>query len=420
MKKKYGKRFLHILLAAIIALPVLAVNPYGAEANQSASRARHFMVTTAVDKNHMGGSVRRGVVAAENTSVTVVATPYNGFAFSGWYENGVRVSRSAFYNFPLTENRMLQARFEPAGPDAGHNTVRVAAGSRDEMPYIFTWNAWSHPAFGQSNWFLESLDTFKREVVYVFDFPNDTTEAAVEMTINHSGGIVLEASTDLKNWNVLAAHGTMFHLSEYLEDNATNTVFVRVSDIGGWIGLLSWTLRYNSDAAMGNLNRAGTSWLGSRANTPNLAEAADERNYVALNTNDNAFIHANGGSPDSESGGQTGFWLIPGGRSVTYAYTLTAGSRDIWLYANMANRFKVEYAQSPNGPWRQADGAVGDRSDFSNNGSYFYNLDVSAFSSRNNETTLYIRFTGDGAPMTLRSWGVYNVTGGFIVGRDRR
>ena len=48
----------------------------------------------------------------ENTEVTLVATPANGFDFVGWYESATRVSSDESFAFYLTGNRNLEARFE--------------------------------------------------------------------------------------------------------------------------------------------------------------------------------------------------------------------------------------------------------------------------------------------------------------------
>ncbi|MCL2699487.1 MAG: S-layer homology domain-containing protein, partial [Defluviitaleaceae bacterium] len=91
-----------------------------------------------------------------------------------------------------------------------------------------------------------------------------------------------------------------------------------------------------------------------------------------------------------------------------YQFPLPAGSAGVTLYANMVNSFTVEYSYDPGGPWLSAEGEVGNVQDFSNLGSYTYQLDVSEFPNRHDEFTLYVRFSGIGGHMTLRSWAMYN------------
>lgn len=63
-----------------------------------------------------GGTVSGGGSKQEGSSCTVVATPAEGYAFQGWYENGSIVSSQASYTFTVQNARTLQARFtESAG-----------------------------------------------------------------------------------------------------------------------------------------------------------------------------------------------------------------------------------------------------------------------------------------------------------------
>lgn len=57
------------------------------------------------------GTVSGGGSKEEGSSCTVVATPAEGYAFQGWYENGQIVSSNASYTFTVQNARTLQARF---------------------------------------------------------------------------------------------------------------------------------------------------------------------------------------------------------------------------------------------------------------------------------------------------------------------
>ncbi len=58
-----------------------------------------------------GGTVSGGGTFASGSSVTVVAHPNSGFTFVNWTLNGVAVSTSASYTFPISANLALVANF---------------------------------------------------------------------------------------------------------------------------------------------------------------------------------------------------------------------------------------------------------------------------------------------------------------------
>ena len=70
------------------------------KANVSAENGYAYALTT--------GPVKTG------TEVTVVATPFGGYTFDGWYEDGVKVSSDKIYTFNITANRNLVAKCIPA------------------------------------------------------------------------------------------------------------------------------------------------------------------------------------------------------------------------------------------------------------------------------------------------------------------
>ena len=65
------------------------------------------------------GTVTGGGTYDENASVTVIATPNNGYQFVKWTENGQQVSTDASYTFAATADRTLKAVFE-AQQSTGH------------------------------------------------------------------------------------------------------------------------------------------------------------------------------------------------------------------------------------------------------------------------------------------------------------
>ena len=58
-----------------------------------------------------GGTVSGGGTKEEGSSCTVVATPAEGYAFDGWFENGNLVSNDASYTFTVERARTLVAQF---------------------------------------------------------------------------------------------------------------------------------------------------------------------------------------------------------------------------------------------------------------------------------------------------------------------
>lgn len=70
----------------------------------------HYTISVSASPSN-GGTVSGGGSKEEGSSCTVVATPAEGYAFQGWYENGSLVSSQASYTFTVQNARTLQARF---------------------------------------------------------------------------------------------------------------------------------------------------------------------------------------------------------------------------------------------------------------------------------------------------------------------
>lgn len=58
-----------------------------------------------------GGSVSGGGSKAEGSQCVAMATPNDGYTFTGWYENGAQVSSNSMYSFTVERARTLEARF---------------------------------------------------------------------------------------------------------------------------------------------------------------------------------------------------------------------------------------------------------------------------------------------------------------------
>ena len=83
-------------------------------------------VTILVSCNPTEGSVSGGGRKVVGTSVTVVATPAEGYNFDGWYENGSLVSSNASYTFTASVARTLTAEFSES-----HDVIITATCNMD-------------------------------------------------------------------------------------------------------------------------------------------------------------------------------------------------------------------------------------------------------------------------------------------------
>ncbi len=70
-----------------------------------------FVPTAPENVDTIGGTVTGGGTFGSGASVTVNATPSAGWNFTGWQVNGVTVSTTPDYTFPLTGNITLTAVF---------------------------------------------------------------------------------------------------------------------------------------------------------------------------------------------------------------------------------------------------------------------------------------------------------------------
>jgi len=72
-----------------------------------------FQITTSSNPSN-GGTTSGGGMYPSGQSATVIATPYSGWDFVNWTENGISVSMSPSYSFTVTANRSLVANFSPS------------------------------------------------------------------------------------------------------------------------------------------------------------------------------------------------------------------------------------------------------------------------------------------------------------------
>ncbi len=79
-----------------------------------------------------GGAATGGGSFAEGESVTVEATPDDGYRFISWQENGITVSDTPDFSFTADADRTLTAVFEPVLPP--EQTGNPESGSNDDKP----------------------------------------------------------------------------------------------------------------------------------------------------------------------------------------------------------------------------------------------------------------------------------------------
>lgn len=100
----------------------------------------YYTVSASIDPAGSGTVTGAGTYP-EGQTVTITASPEDGFAFTGWQEGGATVSESASYTFTVTGDRMLTAVFGAASRlPAGYTEVEYLSNgtntSAAKRPYI--------------------------------------------------------------------------------------------------------------------------------------------------------------------------------------------------------------------------------------------------------------------------------------------
>lgn len=93
----------------------------------------HYNINLSADPAN-GGTVSGGGSKEEGSSCTVVATPAEGMAFDGWFENGQLVSNTASYTFTVDRARTLIAQFGEA-PEGEIKDVTLDGSAWDSDKY---------------------------------------------------------------------------------------------------------------------------------------------------------------------------------------------------------------------------------------------------------------------------------------------
>ena len=116
-----------------------------------------YTVATPVNPANAGSVIGGGTFTA-GSSVTVIATPNNGYAFTNWTENGIVQSSSPSYSFVLAANRNLIANFvstvtySVAAQPSPANEGNVAGGGTFAAGSSVTVTAAPNNGYAFTNW----------------------------------------------------------------------------------------------------------------------------------------------------------------------------------------------------------------------------------------------------------------------------
>ena len=95
--------------ASTTSTPYFSVSNDGEEYQVTLEKVTEYIITAIAGT---GGTTTGSGAFNVNESVTLIATPNNGYIFDGWYESGVKVAdANATYIFNTNSNRTLVARF---------------------------------------------------------------------------------------------------------------------------------------------------------------------------------------------------------------------------------------------------------------------------------------------------------------------
>lgn len=175
--------------------------------------SQHTITVTA----ESNGTAYGGGTFYEGTNIILTAAPDLGYTFDGWYENNIRVSGAISFNFTVTRNRTLVARFVELGPDTA--TVAVTAspsqggtvwgGGTHNRGTNITLTATPNAGYSFDGWYENNVRV-STNASYGFDLTNDRTLVArfielkmVSISVTAgSGGTVSGGGTFYEGTNV--------------------------------------------------------------------------------------------------------------------------------------------------------------------------------------------------------------------------
>ncbi len=155
-------------------------NPYSFTAyDDVALEARfHRAEITLVTDPTNGGTVNGAGIYHDGNTVTVTASPAEGYGFAGWYEGETKVSSNNPYSFTADGNRTLEARFRKFKVTATSSKGGSVSGGK-EYPYGSTATVTATPAegYGFMGWY-QGENLVSTENPYSFTVEEETTLSA--------------------------------------------------------------------------------------------------------------------------------------------------------------------------------------------------------------------------------------------------
>lgn len=140
-----------------------------------------------------GGTASGGGSYAYNSDCRVTAVPATGYAFSGWYENGVRISGANPYTFSVQDNRIIQAQFKADQHtlylDTETNVAMTGGSVTGDGSYDYnsqaTITATTNKGFTFVGWYENGVQVSSATTMYVTMTENKTLTA--KFTVNSYG-----------------------------------------------------------------------------------------------------------------------------------------------------------------------------------------------------------------------------------------
>ena len=154
-----------------------------------------YTVVTEADPTE-GGKTSGDGTYSHGSQVTVKATAEAGYAFTGWFEDGKKVSEDAEYQFEVTGNRALTAKFEQIVYQVTANAERggTAEGTGDyHYGDTATVKATVDETFTFDGWY-EGTSKVSDDLAYSFTVTSDRELTAkfikngYNVTANHTDG----------------------------------------------------------------------------------------------------------------------------------------------------------------------------------------------------------------------------------------
>ena len=170
-------------------------------------KARYTVALSALPEN--GGTVGGAGTYVEDTTITITATPAEGYAFKGWLKGTDTISTTASYSFKVTADVAFAAVFAKSGGATYTVTLNVlpenggtvSGGGEYAAGTSVTIKAVAANGYAFKGW-VKGGDTVSREPSYTFTITEDVAFAAV-FAENTATEDLLRAAFNLSTQNGL-------------------------------------------------------------------------------------------------------------------------------------------------------------------------------------------------------------------------